>query len=209
MKRPAEVLLDRAFHHAAMQELARKNYRLPVERMGRPDIVHNTLLQVLETPLNWGNRLRVFVHTQEDYVISIDSQIRLPKNYVRFVGLMEQLFSIGRVPERGDPLMQIRKSSVQELAASIPASDVLGFSTLGRPKLMREVADYVGTLAEPLVCVGGFPRGHFSKETMRVVRATFKIDMKSIDAWVVAGRFVYDFEWVIGVAQKRVKPKND
>ena len=207
MKKPEEVLLDRAFHNAAMHKLARKGYHLPVERMGRPDIVHNTLLQVLETPLNWENKLRVFVHTQDDYVISINPQIRLPKNYVRFVGLIEQLFSMGRVPERGDPLMQVEKNTLRKLADRLQASDVVGFSTLGRSELLRNVTDLIGRSKEPLVCIGGFPRGHFSEETMRSLNSTFKVDSESLDAWVVAGRFVYDFEWVIGVAQKRVKPE--
>jgi len=166
-------------------------------------------LQVLETPLNWENRLRVFVHTQDDHVISINPRIRIPKNYIRFVGLIEQLFSTGRVPEHGDALMQIEKSSLQRLVDTTSASDVLGFSILGRAKLIRSVAEQVGRLAQPLVLIGGFPRGHFSEPTMRVVSSIFKVDPKPLDAWIVAGRFVYDFEWAIGIAQKRVKPEND
>jgi rRNA small subunit pseudouridine methyltransferase Nep1 len=209
MKKPEEVLLDRAFHHTAMQKLARKRYRLPVEKMGRPDIVHNTLLQILETPLNWENRLRVFVHTQDDYVISINPKTRLPKNYVRFIGLIEQLFAKRRVPERGDPLMQIEKSTLQRLAHDIRASEVLGFSVLGRPTLLRTVAEHASGLTEPLAFIGGFPRGHFTDTTTRVLNSTFNVDRQSLDAWVVAGRFVYDFEWAIGVARQRIKPKND
>jgi len=209
MKEPGEVLLDRAYHHAAMQKLARKRYRLPVEKMGRPDIIHNTLLQILETPLNWEGRLRVFVHTQEDYVISINPKIRLPKNYLRFIGLIEQLFADKRVPETGEALMQIEKSPLRRLIHEIQPSDVLGFSILGEAMLMRTVAQHTGTLANPLVLIGGFPRGHFAEETKRVLNSVFKVDRQSLDAWVVAGRFVYDFEWAIGVAQQRVKPKND
>jgi rRNA small subunit pseudouridine methyltransferase Nep1 len=209
MKKPEEVLLDRAFHHTAMQRLARRRYRLPVEKMGRPDIVHNALLQILETPLNWENRLRVFVHTQDDYVISINPKIRLPKNYVRFIGLIEQLFAKRRVPERGEPLMQIEKSTVQRLVHNIQGSEVLGFSVLGRPTLMRTVAEHASSLTDPLVFIGGFPRGHFTDPTWQVLNSTFKVDRESLDASVVAGRFVYDFEWAIGVAQQRIKPKND
>jgi rRNA small subunit pseudouridine methyltransferase Nep1 len=209
MKQPGEVLLDRAYHHAAMQKLARKRYRLPVEKMGRPDIVHNTLLQILETPLNWEGSLRVFVHTQDDYVISINPKIRLPKNYVRFIGLIEQLFAEARVPETGEALMQIERGPVRRLIRAIQPTEVLGFSTLGEPTLMRTLAQHTGTLPNPLVLVGGFPRGHFAEETKRILNYMFKVDRQSLDSWVVAGRFVYDFEWAIGVAQQRVKPKND
>jgi rRNA small subunit pseudouridine methyltransferase Nep1 len=209
MKRPTEVLLDRAFHHTAMQKLARKGFRLPVEKMGRPDIIHNTLLQILETPLNWENQLRVFIHTQDDYVISINPQIRLPKNYIRFIGLIEQLFAEKQVPQRGDALMKIEKGTVQSLITRIRPSQVLGFSVLGQPTLMRTAAKDAGKIIDPLVFIGGFPRGHFSNETRHVLNSTFKVDRASLDAWVVAGRFVYDFEWVIGVAQQRVKTKNE
>ena len=131
-KRAEEVLLDRAFHHAAMLKLARKGPRLQVERMGRPDIVHNTLLQILETPLNWEHQLRVLVHTQDDQVITINPRIRLPKNYVRFVGLIEQLLAQKRVPEKGETLMRVEKSDLRQIVRSAAAEKVLGFSTLGK-----------------------------------------------------------------------------
>jgi len=209
MKRPSEVLLDRTFHHTAMQKLAQKRFRLPVEKMGRPDIVHTTLLQILETPLNWEKHLRVFVHTQDDYVISVNPKIRLPKNYVRFVGLIEQLFANKQVPERGSPLMKLEKGTVQNLIARIQPGQVLGFSIMGQPTLMRTAAKDASEIADPLIFIGGFPRGHFSDDTSRSIHSIFKVDRESLDAWVVAGRFVYDFEWAIGVAQRRIKPEKD
>ena len=208
-KEPAEILLDRAFHHSAMQRLARKRPRLGVERMGRPDIVHNTLLQILETPLNWEKRLRVFIHTQDDQIISINPKIRLPKNYTRFVGLIEQLFAEKRVPERGEPLMEIERGTVRTLVARIQPSQVVGFSILGQPQLMRTTAEEVSKNHEPLVLIGGFPRGHFSNETRSSLNSMVRADWQSLDAWVVAGRFVYDFEWAIGLAQQRIENKND
>lgn len=200
-----EVLLDRAFHHAAMQKLARIGFRLPVEKMGRPDIVHNTLLQVLETPLNWEHKLRVSVHTQDDHIITVDPKIRLPKNYVRFVGLIEQLFQKGRVPEEGPPLMQVEKGNVERLVRQLQPSEVIGFSILGQPRLMRAVAEQASHSNNPLAVIGGFPRGHYSDKTRAAMKSVLKVDRHSLDAWVVGGRFVYDFEWAIGVAQQRIK----
>jgi len=204
-KSPREVVLDRAFHHAAMQRLARIHYKIPPDRMGRPDIVHNTLLQVLEPPLNWEDHLRTFVHTQDDYVISINPKVRLPKNCVRFVGLIEQLFAQGQVPRAGEPLLKIEKKSLPELVGQVKPTKVLGLSMLGKPMLLREVAQHAGELKEPLVLIGGFPRGHFADNTRKLVNELFRVDPRSLDAWVVAGRFVYDFEWSIGLGQRRVK----
>jgi rRNA small subunit pseudouridine methyltransferase Nep1 len=173
--------------------------------MGRPDIVHNTLLQILETPLNWEGHLRTFVHTQDDFVISINPKIRLPKNYVRFVGLVEQLLKEGRVPETGEPLLSLEKMSLPRLVADCNPSRTLGFSVLGRPRLLRDVADQASRQNEPMVLIGGFPRGHFTDGTRKLATELVKVDEHPLDAWVVAGRFVYDFEWSIGLARNRVK----
>jgi rRNA small subunit pseudouridine methyltransferase Nep1 len=204
-KRPSEVLLDRAFHHAAMLKLAKRKYPIPAEKMGRPDIIHNTLLQVLETPLNWEGQLRVFVHTQDDRIITINPKVRLPKNYVRFVGLIEQLFAQKKVPAKGEPLLSVEKGGIRDLVRMIRPAKVIGFSTMGKPTLLRDVADEASKLKAPLAFIGAFPRGHFAEETRRVTDEVYRIDRDSLDAWVVAGRFVYDFEWSIGLASSRAQ----
>ena len=205
-KLPEEVLLDRAFHHSAMKQLAQNSRSLPSEKMGRPDIVHNALLQVLETPLNWEGHLRVFVHTQDEFVISINPSVRLPKNYVRFVGLIEQLFLEKQVPKSGDPLLTVEKMTLRQLVDKTRPSRVLGFSSRGTPILMREAAKSAAEFDDPMVLIGAFPRGHFTEGTSQLADGIFSVDRESLDAWIVAGRFVYDFEWAIGIAEKRLKP---
>ena len=208
-KSPREVLLDRAFHNAAMRQLARLHYKIPVEKMGRPDIVHNTLLQILETPLNWAGHLQTFIHTQDDYVITVNSKIRLPKNYVRFVGLVEQLFAEDQVPKNGEPLLSIDRMPLRQLLGRLKPGKVLGLSTLGKPMLIRELAQHASSITNPLVMVGGFPRGHFATEIRQLASEMFTVDARSLDAWVVAGRFVYDFEWSIGLAKNRLEPTDE
>jgi rRNA small subunit pseudouridine methyltransferase Nep1 len=189
-----------------MQRLARRGYSTPIEKMGRPDIVHTTLLQVLETPLNWEGYLQVFVHTQGDYIITINPKVRLPKNYVRFIGLIEQLFSQKKVPQEGEPLLSLQKGNLRDLVKQVKPSRVLGFTMVGKPRLMKEVAEESTELRNPMVCIGGFPRGHFTEETKRLMDAMVSVDRQSLDAWVVAGRFVYDLEWALGLTQNRIEP---
>jgi rRNA small subunit pseudouridine methyltransferase Nep1 len=206
-KGPNAVLLDRAFHDAAMRKLAKVGYSIPVEKMGRPDIVHNTLLQVLETPLNWEGQLRLLVHTQDNCVIRINPKVRLPKNYVRFVGLIEQLFAEKRVPKESDPLLTIEKCNLPTLVRKLGASKVIGFSRLGKPALMKMVAGQTSGLKDPLILIGGFPRGHFTEETWRLIDDIYSVDREPLDAWIVAGRFVYDVEWALGLEQTRIIPR--
>ena len=47
------------------------------------------------------NKLEVLIHTQDEYLITVNPKIRLPKNYVRFVGLIEQLFKEKKSTEGG------------------------------------------------------------------------------------------------------------
>jgi rRNA small subunit pseudouridine methyltransferase Nep1 len=202
-KDPGEVLLDRTFHHSAMIGLARAGY--PIEKMGRPDIVHNALLQVLETPLNWEGLLQVFIHTQDDYVISVNSKIRLPKNCLRFVGLIEQLFDQRRVPSDGESLLEMRKSTLPQLINSVIPDRIVGFSILGRPELLRVVTESLCRFKRPMVFIGAFPKGHFTDQTQRLANEMYRIDREGLDSWIVAGRFVYDCESCLGVVNNRIK----
>ena len=73
--------------------------------------------------------------------------------------------------------------------------------------IMRDIAHEASEAESPLAFIGGFPRGHFTDETRRLLDVIYCVDHDSLDAWVVAGRFVYDFEWAIGVAQGRLKDR--
>jgi rRNA small subunit pseudouridine methyltransferase Nep1 len=104
-KRPDEILLDSTYHHAAIKKLP------DGERRGRPDIVHICLLNALESIASKEGKLRVYVHTRNDEVIYIRPETRIPRNYNRFVGLMESLFR-DRVVPRGLELLRIEEKSL-------------------------------------------------------------------------------------------------
>ena len=57
----------------------------------RPDIVHQCLLALLDSPLAKAERLQIFIHTQRDILIEVNPKIRIPRTYKRFAGLMVQL----------------------------------------------------------------------------------------------------------------------
>lgn len=57
----------------------------------RPDIVHQALLQLLDSPLNKAGHLEVFVQTNQNVLIQISPHVRLPRTFKRFAGLMVQL----------------------------------------------------------------------------------------------------------------------
>eukprot|EP00095_Tigriopus_kingsejongensis_P009954 snap_masked-scaffold17_size721972-processed-gene-1.3 protein:Tk09954 transcript:snap_masked-scaffold17_size721972-processed-gene-1.3-mRNA-1 annotation:"probable ribosome biogenesis protein nep1" len=57
----------------------------------RPDITHQCLLMLLDSPLNRAGRLQVFIHTAQNVLIEVNPQTRIPRTFPRFAGLMVQL----------------------------------------------------------------------------------------------------------------------
>lgn len=54
----------------------------------RPDITHQCLLMLLDSPLNRAGLLQVYVHTSNNVLIEINPQTRIPRTFKRFAGLM-------------------------------------------------------------------------------------------------------------------------
>ncbi|KZS14133.1 Ribosomal RNA small subunit methyltransferase NEP1 [Daphnia magna] len=54
----------------------------------RPDITHQCLLMLLDSPLNRAGLLQVYIHTAKNVLIEVNPQTRIPRTYSRFAGLM-------------------------------------------------------------------------------------------------------------------------
>jgi rRNA small subunit pseudouridine methyltransferase Nep1 len=181
----SEILLDRSFHHSAMSRLRDS------EKRGRPDLVHVALLSVTGTPLYLDGRVRVFVHTYPGLVLEMAEKTRIPKNYLRFRGLMEKVL----VERPRDGLVRAYTVGVDELVRKKLGCDlILGLSVQGKQEDAEAFATRVAPAKNPCVLVGGFPRGHFSKEVLTAADELVRIDLRPLEAHVVASRVVYEIE---------------
>jgi rRNA small subunit pseudouridine methyltransferase Nep1 len=54
----------------------------------RPDIVHQVLLALLDSPLNKAGALRVLMLTKKNVLIDVLPTTRIPRTFKRFAGLM-------------------------------------------------------------------------------------------------------------------------
>ena len=181
---PSAILLDRSFHHSAMLKLRDS------ERRGRPDIVHATLLAVAGTPLYLEGRVKALVHTYDGNVLEIEPRTRIPKNYIRFRGLMEEALR-----ERpGSGLVRVRTMGVPGLVRWLRSDRAVGLSVQGRMATFEELAEEVSRAKDPCVVVGGFPRGHFTPETISALDGLVRIHPRPLEAQVVAARTVYEVE---------------
>jgi rRNA small subunit pseudouridine methyltransferase Nep1 len=186
--KPSEILLDRSYHHAAMGKLRDSAKR------GRPDIVHFALMEALGTPLFMKGMLRVYVHTINDKLIAIADNLRIPKSYFRFEGLMVGLSRDGVVKsDEGAALMEISDGTLADLLEAIKPGRVIGLSTTGvQSTAEKAVAENLA--GDCAFVVGGFPRGHFSESTTRLLNLTYSISEIGLEAHVVIARVLYECE---------------
>jgi rRNA small subunit pseudouridine methyltransferase Nep1 len=199
-KHPRFIILDRSYHHSAMKLLALS------EKRGRPDIVHFALLEALGSPLNKEKLLNVYVHTINDEIIYIDSETRLPKNFNRFISLMEQAFEFRRIPPRQSekPLLVLKQQTLTQLIREIQPSYILALSRKGEPRTFGEAISKLAGEKKPVVFVGGFPKGHFSKATFNLADGIVCIDKDMLETWTVTSRVIYEFEHAVSLPRKRL-----
>ncbi|MFX0200187.1 MAG: 16S rRNA methyltransferase, partial [Candidatus Hodarchaeota archaeon] len=174
------------------------------EKRGRPDIVHFALLEALGSPLNKEGLLQVYVHTRNDYVVTVNSEARLPRNYNRFVGLLEQLFEVGMVPSAGQKLLKVEHRTLSELLEETKTDYVMAFSRTGSPKTLEEAISKLSEKQRPAVIVGGFPRGHFSETTIRLANEVVSIDPEMLETWTLTSRVIYEYERAMSLPKKRL-----
>jgi len=201
--KPSSLILDRSYHHSAIRAAEGWNPEDFLKR-GRPDIVFHVLLQALGSPLNREGLLRTYVHTIDDNVIDVDSRVRLPRNYDRFIGLLEQLYEKKSVPPDEQPLLSIRKCTLAELVSESRVSTIVAFSTLGKPASVRDACVPIVEADAPGVFIGGFAHSHFSQSTTRLANHSFSIDKQPLDAWILAARVIYEYECGIHLPEKRL-----
>jgi len=192
-KKPGETLLDTSLHYYAMLKLKDR------EKRGRPDIVHVSLLNALESPLNKAGHLRVYIHTYPGHVVFVKPETRIPRNYNRFVGLMEQLLVSGRVPPNSDdPLMYVKTMSLRDLQDLIGVKGLILLHEEGEERKLSEVV--AKALKENYaIGVGGFPHGDFSKEVLEIASYRYSIYDKPLTTWIVVSRIITTAEHMLGI----------
>ncbi|XP_076915642.1 uncharacterized protein LOC143575071 [Bidens hawaiensis] len=142
----------------------KKNNRNPAEY--RPDISHQAILNILDSPLNKAGKLKaLYVRTEKGVLIEIKPHVRIPRTFKRFAGIMLQLLqklSISAVGKREKLLRVIKNPVTQYLPVN---SRKIGFSHSSE-KLV-DMHDYVATLdndATLVFVVGAMAHGKIESD---------------------------------------------
>lgn len=192
-RKPTEILLDRTLHHFA---ITASNLKQGYKR-ARPDILHIILLTVLATPLFKYNQLKVFIHTINNQVIKISDNVRIPKSYSRYEGLMLSLIKDKKiVTKEGDILLELKENLIFSdlLGKTIKPDITIGLSITGVPNCFESISKELLFFKNPCVVIGGFPKGHFSKDIENCLEKKYSISSLSLEAHVVISRLLYEYE---------------
>ncbi|CCH58320.1 hypothetical protein TBLA_0A05270 [Henningerozyma blattae CBS 6284] len=79
------VLLNCDDHQGILKKMGRDISEV------RPDITHQCLLTLLDSPINKAGKLQVYIQTSKGVLIEVNPTVRIPRTFKRFSGLMVQL----------------------------------------------------------------------------------------------------------------------
>lgn len=165
----------------------------------RPDITHQVLLTLLDSPLNKAGFLQIYIHTARNVLIEVNPHVRLPRTFKRFSGLMVQLLhklSIRSTSSSSSKLLKVIKNPITD---HLPPN--CRKITLSHDAPTVKVTDYVRNLTEDQsLCVFIGAMAHGSDDF-----ADFFVDEKisvsdySLSASVSASKFLFACEDAWGV----------
>jgi rRNA small subunit pseudouridine methyltransferase Nep1 len=163
---------------------------------GRPDITHQCLLSLLDSPLNKAGKLQVYIHTQRNVLIEVHPQVRIPRTYKRFSGLMVQLLHKLTIRAADGP-MQLLKVVKNPVTQYFP----VGCTKIGTSRESEKLIDintYVKTLRPgPIVFViGAFARGSMEVD---YIDEQIAISSYGLSGAAVCSKVCYAMEQLWGV----------
>ena len=185
-RRPSEILLDQNLHGTAMSRLA------DGKRRGRPDILHYTLLTLLESPLAKQGRVEVAVHTRDNLLIHVRPDTRLPRGEARFQGLLSKVLREGKSQDK-EPLLWVDGECTPKHAVKTFAKGPVIRLDEGAPVIAPVELAGLAKEGELTVILGGFPSGQFSSAWVEAAPQTASIWPEPLNAWAEAAELAAAF----------------
>lgn len=173
----------------------RKNGKDPAKY--RPDILHQSLMMLLDSPLNLAGRLQVYFHTNRNVLVKISPQCRIPRTFDRFCGLMVQLLQKLNIRAEGSPqrLLSVIKNPVGQ---HLPVGCRKYLTSVNCTNLVTNMAELVPPERdEPVVMVvGGISHGKISTD---YTEGELKISNYPLSAALCCAKLTSSFEQLWGV----------
>jgi rRNA small subunit pseudouridine methyltransferase Nep1 len=118
--------------------------------------------------------------------------LRMPRSHNRFVGLMEELFDKGAVPDK-KPLMTLVKNMTLEAVLKKHQPDTtICLSPDGKPV---DLLPLFGDIRKPVACIiGGFPEGDYSSPAKELSDQVVSISPHLLKVWTVTSSILVSYD---------------
>jgi rRNA small subunit pseudouridine methyltransferase Nep1 len=172
----------------------------------RPDILHQELLALLDSPINKAGLLKVYIQTKKNVLIDVNPSIRIPRTYKRFAGLMVQLLHKMKIKagtESTTLLKVVKNPFSQYLPAGTRCYGMSCQGTLYSPiALAKELVplDVVSTTTPPTCfIVGAMSTGHITLEDHPYIEKMFSISAYPLSGAAALSRIAGAIEQYWGI----------
>ena len=189
------------------RDLLRKNKKDYKEF--RPDISHQELLALIDSPLNKAGKLKVYMRTHKNVLIDINPQIRFPRTFKRFSGLMVQLLHKMKIKAAGTDttlLKVIKNPFHNHLPAGTRVYGMSRTGTLYKPdalaaRLYGDETKSEASGALPPVCfiIGAMASGHITVEEHPYIEEMFSISEYPLSGACAIARILGAVESQMGI----------
>ncbi|XP_037933606.1 ribosomal RNA small subunit methyltransferase NEP1 [Teleopsis dalmanni] len=160
----------------------------------RPDIIHQCLLMLFDSPLNRAGLLQVYIKTEQNVLVEINPQTRIPRTFKRFAGLMVQLlqkFAV-RANNTSTKLMKVVKNPITDHLPVGCKKYAMSFSG----ELIKNCRDLVPNNEPIVLVIGGFAHGVLNCD---YTEGLFSISNYPLSAAITCSKVCNAFEEVWGI----------
>ncbi|QEE17369.1 hypothetical protein DSAG12_03202 [Promethearchaeum syntrophicum] len=186
----AGQILDTSLHHSNMHTLENSQKR------GRPDILHHFLLDTLGSPANIKGFLEIYFHCASGFY-KVNSEMKCPRDYIRFKGLMFQLIRKGHIPPNQQPYLISRMDIDLKdwIKNNFNRKNTFIFSLNGKEASLETITSkFFNEANKCAVLIGGFQKNHFSDDILEIPSQMFALADRGYDSWIVTNRLLAKFE---------------
>ncbi|OII77748.1 NEP1 ribosome biogenesis domain-containing protein [Cryptosporidium andersoni] len=171
----------------------------------RPDILHQCLLALLDSPLNKKGKLMIYIRTTGNVLIEVNPQLTVPRYYDEFANLMINLLVKRKVKacEENSVLMRIIKNDINKVLP--PGGLKFGLSVKGNPtslrKLLRSIyiekkVDDSSSYSKPITfLVGAVAYGDPALKSS-LVESIISISSYPLSAALCCAKLCTEFEYI-------------
>jgi rRNA small subunit pseudouridine methyltransferase Nep1 len=156
----------------------------------RPDIIHQEIMAVLDSPLNKAGKVRLLVHTQKNVLFEVNSTTRVPRTFKRFSGLMVQLLHRLKIrsADGKDTLLKVIKNPISR---HLPAgAQVYGFSQHGTLYSPTSFAESLPDNKPVVFVIGAMAAGSIKPEDHPYMTSTISLSEYPLSGVVAANRLL-------------------